>query len=369
VIIKFIKDLCNDNPVDYNFMFLWFAFILQNPAEIPGVMLVLQGSKGIGKNLLCDLLNLILGEVNCTSIADMDHLTGTFNDKRKDVKLVVLEEIGSSVYDPKNWGKMKDMITGSLQGFNGKHVAVEDSYAPSGFIQLTNDDDSVRVDTIQGTRRVWLIQCNNYWSRQECMVHGRMKEREDKFHRFIRQVFSDENGCVSAFAHYLYELPLKKNGDRYVKLEHYGFKCPALHEQAMRSLTIPAQMVVSWIEGNPVWTEETRYSEQEEARTVFKTEYEYGYLDVDQATWMPRDHVYSAYCRLFKEQKRGKPVSKQVFWCDLRQYVDVGSTGPERRVNGKTMRGLFFPSRRDMLIKFKQILPDYDYKFEVCYDS
>ena len=189
MIVDFIKELCNHNADDYNFVFAWFATIIQNPAEIPGVMLVLQGGKGIGKSLLYEILKLVLGDINCTSIADIDHLVGQFNSKRKDKKLVVLEEIGSSVYDPKNYGKIKDMITGATQGFNGKYAQIQDSPAPSGFMQLTNDTNSVRVDTIQGTRRVWLVSCNDYWSKQECMVHGRMKEREDKFHEFTRQVF------------------------------------------------------------------------------------------------------------------------------------------------------------------------------------
>lgn len=269
------------------------------------------------------------------------------------------------MYDPKNYGKIKDMITGATQGFNGKYAQIQDSPAPSGFMQLTNDTNSVRVDTIQGTRRVWLVSCNDYWSKQECMVHGRMKEREDKFHEFTRQVFSDANGCVSAFANYLYEYKLKKNGGRFVKLEHYGLKCPALHKAAMLSLTIPAQMVVSWIEGNPVWIEEMRYTEQEgEYRRTFKTEYEQWGIDIDRATWIPRKYVYEEYVRLYKEQKRGKPVGSQVFWTELRKYVNIGNAR-DQSVNGCRLRGLMFPSRRDMLVKFKHIVPDYDHEFRV----
>ena len=59
------------------------------------------------------------------------HLVGQFNDKRKNKKLVVLEEVGNTVYEPKHAGKMKDMITNPTQGFNGKHKAIEDSHAVS----------------------------------------------------------------------------------------------------------------------------------------------------------------------------------------------------------------------------------------------
>jgi hypothetical protein len=257
------------------------------------------------------------------------------------------------------------MITGATQGFNGKYAQIQDSPAPSGFMQLTNDTNSVRVDTKQGTRRVWLVSCNNYWSKQECEVHNRIKKRRDKFHGFTRQVFSDENGCVSAFANYLYDYKLKKNGGRFVKLEHYDTKCPALHKATMLSLTIPAQMVVSWIEGNPVWTEEMKYTVQEgEHRRVFKTKYTQWDIDIDRATWIPRKYVYEEYVRLYKEQKRGKPDNETAFWMDLRTYLEIPKKGPSRTIRERRMYGLRFPSRREMQTQFKRIVPDYNYEFQ-----
>jgi hypothetical protein len=79
-------------------------------------------------------------------------LVGQFNDKRKNKKLVVLEEVGNTVYEPKHAGKMKDMITNPTQGFNGKHKAIENSHCPFFFMQFTNDRHYLRVDHT-GTRR------------------------------------------------------------------------------------------------------------------------------------------------------------------------------------------------------------------------
>jgi hypothetical protein len=360
VVIDFIKGLTGNNKVVYEYIFTWCAFLLQNPAEIPGVMLVMQSAKGVGKSLFYEILKLILGEINCTSIAEMEYLVGQFNAKRKDKKLVALEEIGSSVYDPKNWGKMKDMITGSTQGFNRKHMAIEDSPSVSGFIQFTNDDDCVRVDD-NGIRRVYLVKCDNYWSYKACEINGRVEERRDKFHTLVRRVLRDKDGCLSAFAHFLYEYPLKKDGDHFVRLEHYGIKCPALHEQAMRSLTIPAQMVVGWIEGDPVWSEDHKYSERKgEIITNYEKTVESHYIHNNEEVWVPRKPVHTEYVRLYKEQKRGKPSSQQVFWTDLRKYIDIGNS-VDRSRNGRRTRGLMFPSKRDMLKRFKEIVPDYDF--------
>jgi hypothetical protein len=228
LIINFIKELVGNDCVVYEYLFQWMAFLLQNPADIPGVMLCLHGWKGVGKTLLYQILVAILGEINCTSIADMDHLVGQFNGKRQNKKLVVLEEIGSTVYDPKNWGKIKDMITNPTQGFNNKHKAIEDAPAPTGFIQLTNDDHCVRVDD-NGVHRIYLVKCSNYWSYKQCQIDGRVEERKKKFQSFTRDVFSDREGCLSGFANYLYQLPLKKEDGRFVRLEHYNPKCPAMN--------------------------------------------------------------------------------------------------------------------------------------------
>ena len=181
-------DLCNDDKVIYEYVFAMLAFVLQVPWMVPGILLVIQGEKGIGKTLLYSILEHILGDVNCTSISEIEELVGRFNDKRKDKKLVCLEEIGSSVYDPKNWNKIKDMITSGKGSFDAKHKAIEDSPSFTFFMQLTNDEYCVRVDP-QGVRRIFLINANNYWSKMQCERHGRMAEREAYFRELTTKVF------------------------------------------------------------------------------------------------------------------------------------------------------------------------------------
>jgi hypothetical protein len=362
IIKDFVKNLLNDDKDVISFVFSWMAFLLQNPSAIPGVMLALQGPKGIGKSLLYVILKLILGEMNCTSISDVDHLLGTFNDKRKDKKLVALEEIGSSVYDPKSWGKLKDMITNSTQGFNGKHKAITDSNSPTGFIQFTNDEDFVRVDT-DGVRRVYAIKCNRYWSYGECVVQGRTAEREKKFSNLVRQVSLDENGCLSAFAYFLYTYPLKMDAGRFVRLEHYNAKCPALHEQTMRSLTVPAQMVVSWVEGACVWTEITYETIDRFQKTEVIKEH---FLINDTHIWVPRERVYCEYSRLYKEQKRGKPMSEQNFWTELRKYIKLGQRS-DKSIGGRRYRGVVFPSKQKILKTFMAVVPGYSFNVDCHY--
>jgi hypothetical protein len=359
LILKFIKELVGDDTRVFKFVLQWMGFLVQYPAEIPGVMLVFQSAKGVGKSLLYNVLELILGSVNCDSISEIGHLIGKFNDKRKNKKLVALEEIGSMVYDPKNWGKCKDMITNPTQGFNGKHKAIEDSYAPTAFMQFTNDDHCVRVDD-DGIRRIYLVKCSNYWSYKQCQRDGRINEREKKFESFKRKVFADLEGCLSAFANYLYTLPLKQNYGKPVRLEHYNPVCPALYEQTIRSLTLPAQMVMNWIEGGRLRKGEHRTSVLHAAGSSSRLDIEYHTFAISNRTWVSKNAVYSEYLRLCKEQHKSKPTSSQNFWMDLRKYVDLGMH-KEKTVDGSRIRGIVFPSRQDMLKAFKRCVPDYDF--------
>ena len=117
-----------------------------------------------------------------------------------------------------------------------------------------------------------------------------------------------------------------------------------------------------------MWIEETRYTVPGMLGgiegTLYKNLSSGVCLHLDQETWLSRNHVYKEYIRLYKEQKRGKPVGSQVFWTELRKYVNIGNER-DRSVNGCRLRGLMFPSRRDMLVKFKHIVPDYDHEFRV----
>eukprot|EP00942_MAST-04A_sp_MAST-4A-sp1_P006289 g6289.t1 len=345
LIKEFIMHLCNDDKVIYDYVFAMLAFVLQVPWMVPGILLVIQGEKGIGKTLLYSILEHILGDVNCTSISDIEQLVGRFNDKRKDKKLVCLEEIGSSVYDPKNWSKIKDMITSGKGSFDAKHKAIEDSPSFTFFMQLTNDEYCVRVDP-QGVRRIFLINANNYWSKQQCQRHGRMAEREAYFSELIANVFEDRDGCLSSFAHFLYEYPLKKVSDRVVRLEHYNVPCKALHEQAMRSLTIPGQMVLSWIQGEPVWVESIHLDPF------------YHYISDNAKLWVPRNYVYGEYVRRCNELRR-KARTQQNFWFDMKTFVCLGDN-TNKTIDKKEERGLYIPCKNEMIQKFRETYPGFD---------
>ena len=340
-------NMCNNDESVYEYVFAMLAFVLQVPWVIPGILLVIQSEKGIGKSLLYRILGLILGEINCTCISEIEQLVGRFNDKRKDKKLVCLEEIGSSVYDPRNWNKIKDMITNVKGSFDSKHKAIEDTPSFPFFLQLTNDDFCVRVDP-KGVRRVYLVKANNYWSYKQCNIHGRIEERKNYFSNLAQKVFSDVDGCLSAFAHFLYEYPLKKDGDRFVRLEHYNVPCKALHEQAMRSLSVPGQMVLSWIQGASVWDEPCHLDDG-------KVVYEYHYVQDYTKLWVPRQHLFQRYVKCCSEQRK-KVLSPQNFWFELKRYLNVNSIG-NKTIDGKEERGVYFPVKREMLQKFKEIYP------------
>ena len=163
-----------------------------------------------------------------------------------------------------------------------------------------------------------------------------MAEREAYFRELTTKVFEDRDGCLSSFAHFLYEYPLKKISDRVVRLEHYNVPCKALHEQAMRSLTIPGQMVLSWIQGEPVWVESIHLDDG-------RIDPFYHYVSDNAKLWVPRNYVYGAYVRRCNELRR-KARTQQNFWFDMKKFVRLGRT-EKRTINGKAERGLYIHVR------------------------
>lgn len=262
-------------------------------------------------------------------------------------KVVCLEEIGSSVYDPKHYGMIKDMITNPVQSFNRKYQSQEETYNPTGFIQITNDIFCVKVSD-DGVRRVYLVKVNPYWSEKQCKLSGRVDERAKKFASLYKNIYGDKNGCLTAFAHYLYTYPLRKDGNKFVKLEHYNIPCKALHEQQMMSLSIHAQMVALWLEGEHVWIERNDCGG---CNTPPYTESTYHGLILSEI-WVPRSSIYSTYLR--RHRGRQQPDQPTKFWMTLKRYIDYKDGGKR-----DDRRGVLLPCKNEVLRKFQQTVPNF----------
>jgi hypothetical protein len=99
----------------------FFAHMLQKPAEHADVCIIIKSIQGMGKDMLVDIIEGILGSEYVTRTSKIDSLLGQFNGDIEKKMLVVLNEAsGKDGYEFKD--KLKDFITQKTCVINKKNI-------------------------------------------------------------------------------------------------------------------------------------------------------------------------------------------------------------------------------------------------------
>lgn len=93
----------------YNYIWAWMADAVQNPADRPGIALVMRGKQGTGKGVLANMFGSLFGQ-HYIQVSDSRHLLGNFNSHLKD-KLIVFADEAFWAGDKTSEGVLKRMIT------------------------------------------------------------------------------------------------------------------------------------------------------------------------------------------------------------------------------------------------------------------
>lgn len=113
--------ICDGDEKIFKYVLAWLARAVQDPGgKRPGVAIVLQGGKGIGKGFWCDYLGKLFGE-SYLVIADAAGFTGNFNMHFSKVVLGFFDE-ATFGGDKKNKGKLQNMITDPVTLFEPKGI-------------------------------------------------------------------------------------------------------------------------------------------------------------------------------------------------------------------------------------------------------
>lgn len=101
--------ICRSNRRQYRYIRRWLAHLMQRPAELPGVAIVIRGKQGTGKTLFADLVGSLLGH-HYLMLTQMEQLTGRFTGHLKEALLVCANE---AVWagDKHGEGALKSLIT------------------------------------------------------------------------------------------------------------------------------------------------------------------------------------------------------------------------------------------------------------------
>lgn len=146
-----IRDVvCAGDPALATYLLGYLAYLVQHPAEKPGVALVLRGLKGTGKDVVGRYLARMIGRQHVVNIAQSDHLLGKFNEHLQAALLVHVEE---AIWAGSKAGEsaLKNLITAPTMTIERKGV---DAYqAKTCFRILMSSNETWTVPASADERR------------------------------------------------------------------------------------------------------------------------------------------------------------------------------------------------------------------------
>jgi hypothetical protein len=149
---------------------MWLAHALQKPYELPGVMLILSGSKGVGKDTLFDfLIQHVFGKYSAVNYTNNKQFFEKHDTGRKGMFFVKLEEADRKMC-LENSSDLKGMITGESVTFNPKNQKAVSMPNYTRYVFTTNKGNP--VDFTADERRFIILPCSAekkadtaFWSR------------------------------------------------------------------------------------------------------------------------------------------------------------------------------------------------------------
>lgn len=164
-----VKMLCGNSEPLNHYVIRWIAHILQKPYELPGVMLILSGAKGVGKDTTFDfLIAHIFGKYSAANYASSAQFFEKHDTGRQGKFLVKLEEADRTEC-MKHSSDIKAMVTSSEIIYNPKCQRPVTVPNYCRFIFTTNRGNP--VDFGDNERRFVICPCSaekrgdlDYWT-------------------------------------------------------------------------------------------------------------------------------------------------------------------------------------------------------------
>ena len=155
--LSLIKRVAGDDQALSAYVLCWLAHLMQKPYDLPGVMLVLSGQKGAGKDTPFDfLIAHVFGKYSAKNYTKNEQFFEKHDTGRKGMFLVKLEEADTKICHQHS-SDIKGMVTGSEVIFNGKNEKPVTVPNYTRYIFTTNKGNP--VDFKDGERRFVILPC------------------------------------------------------------------------------------------------------------------------------------------------------------------------------------------------------------------
>lgn len=134
--------ICNNNQKRKEYILDWLAFALQNPHKRNHTALQIRGEKGIGKNLIFEIISDYLGQYANIN-ARIEDISATFNSIVADKKLLIFNECPKT---KKDIDALKSFITEDYINIREKYLPEYNTKNLTNIIILTNNQETNTIE-------------------------------------------------------------------------------------------------------------------------------------------------------------------------------------------------------------------------------
>jgi hypothetical protein len=187
--LELVHLVSGKNQVLADYVLRWIAHILQFPYDLPGVMLILSGNKGVGKDTLFDfLMEFVLGKYASINYSSTNQFFDKHDTGRKGMFLAKLEEAERKGC-VENASVLKSILTSKTATFNPKLIKPVTVPNFTRLVFTTNKGNPVAFNG--GERRFVILPCSSE------------KKGDTSYWNEIRQRLFTNEGGSSVAAHLL----------------------------------------------------------------------------------------------------------------------------------------------------------------------
>lgn len=235
--LNHIKLLVNHDEKSFKYVVNYIADLFQHPDEKPGVSLLFKAQQGIGKDLLLDFIEKILGSNYIYRTSKLDEVFGTFNGCLKNNLVLQLNEVeGSDGFSNKE--KLKDLITTKSFNINEKNMKPYKQTNFSRVIIVSNNFSPIEIP---------------YDDRRFCVFKGGRNQNRQYYNNLVNLLDNDE--ALKSILSYFKNIDLS-----YVNLRNDRPKTSAYEDMKQNSI-------------NPIYQFMYNIFFDEEWKELFKNNY------------------------------------------------------------------------------------------------
>lgn len=167
--LDFITDVvCDHDASASKYLLHYIADVFQNPDVRPDVAILLRGQKGVGKELIFQFIEAMMGSQYTFSTDEIDDVVGKYNEGVSKCLVLKLEEIeGATGHE--NDRKIKNFITEPEHSVGNKHVKKWTEKNRSRVLFMSNGLNPINITS--DNRRFCVIKTG---CRRQKEYYGRM---------------------------------------------------------------------------------------------------------------------------------------------------------------------------------------------------